>query len=77
MTAAEDTLSRIVDLEMRLTFQEHNIGELSNALADLRIEHGRLVMVLQRALDELRQRHGDFAAELAGDASAEPPPPHY
>ena len=68
---------RIVDLETRLAFQEHALGELSDALADLRMENARLVLTVQRALDELRQLRAGLASDLTGDPASEPPPPHY
>lgn len=68
---------RLVDIETRLAFQEHSLGELSDALADLRSENARLVLMLQRALDELRQVRAGLASDLTGDPGLEPPPPHY
>lgn len=68
---------RIVDLETRLAFQEHTISELSDALADLRMENARLVLLVHRALDELRQLRAGMASDLTGDPASEPPPPHY
>jgi SlyX protein len=68
---------RLVDLETRLAFQEHTISELSDALADVRMENARLVLLVQRALDELRQLRAGLASDITGDPAAEPPPPHY
>ncbi|MGY3264756.1 MULTISPECIES: SlyX family protein [unclassified Lysobacter] len=68
---------RLVELETRLAFQEHSLGELSDALADLRSENARLVLMLQRALDELRQVRAGLSSDLTGDPGLEPPPPHY
>jgi SlyX protein len=68
---------RLVELETRLAFQEHSLGELSDALADLRSENARLVLMLHRALDELRQIRAGLSTDLAGDPGLEPPPPHY
>jgi SlyX protein len=69
--------ARIVELETRLAFQEHNIAELSDALAEVRMENARLVLLVQRALDELRQLRTGLASDLTGDPAIEPPPPHY
>ncbi len=69
--------ARIVDLETRVAFQEHALGELSDALADLRMENTRLMLAVQRALDELRQLRSGLATDLTGDPASEPPPPHY
>lgn len=68
---------RLVELETRLAFQEHSVAELSDALADLRSENARLVLMLHRALDELRQIRAGLATDLTGDPADEPPPPHY
>lgn len=72
-----DTDARIVDLETRVAFQEHTLGELSDALADLRMENARLLLTVQRALDELRQLRAGLSTDLTGDPAIEPPPPHY
>jgi SlyX protein len=69
--------ARIVDLETRIAFQEHTLSEMSDALADLRQENARLVLLVRRALDELRQLRAGMASDLTGEASDEPPPPHY
>jgi len=69
---------RLVDLETRLSFQEHTIGELSDALAAARDEEARNGLLLHRALEELKQLRGALSANpLSADPSAEPPPPHY
>lgn len=63
----------MVELETRLAFQEQAMAELSDALADARLELSRNDVLLRRALDELRaDRPG-----LTGDPADEPPPPHY
>lgn len=69
--------SRFVDLETRVAFQEHALDELSGALSDLRLENARLLLLVQRALDELRQLRSGMASDLTGDPADEPPPPHY
>ena len=68
---------RLMELEVRLSFQEHAIGELSDALASARDEGTRNSLLLHRALEDLKQLRGAFASDLAGDAASEPPPPHY
>jgi len=65
--------SRVVELETRLAFQEQAMAELSDALAALREESARNAVLLQRALEELKQARGGFYA----DPADEPPPPHY
>ncbi len=64
---------RLTELETRLAFQEHALGELSDALAASRVETARNAELLRRALDDLKQSRGDFFA----DPGSEPPPPHY
>lgn len=64
---------RIVELETRLAFQEQALAELSDALAEARIEGGRLAERMRQALDDLKQARGEAFA----DPVAEPPPPHY
>ena len=69
---------RLVDLETRLAFQEHALGELSDALAAARDEEARTALLLHRALEELRQlRMAMSSGPVTADASQEPPPPHY
>ena len=69
---------RLVDLEMRLAFQEQALLELSDALAAARSEEAGNALRLHRALEELRQLRSAMAASpVTGDAASEPPPPHY
>lgn len=68
---------RLVELEMRLSFQEHAMGELSDALAAARDEGARNALLLHRALEDLRQLRGALSSDLTGDPASEPPPPHY
>lgn len=68
---------RLVELETRLSFQEHALGELSDALAAARGESTQNALLLHRALEDLRQLRGALAADLTGDPGHEPPPPHY
>jgi SlyX protein len=73
-----DLEQRIVDLEVRIAFQEHALQELSDALAAARSEEARNSLMLHRALEELRQFRSAMAASpLTVDAASEPPPPHY
>jgi SlyX protein len=64
---------RLVELETRLAFQEHAMGELSDALAETRLECTRLAERLRHALEDLKLSRGDLVA----DPASEPPPPHY
>ncbi|GAB2616461.1 SlyX family protein [Novilysobacter erysipheiresistens] len=69
---------RLVELETRVSFQEHALGELSDALAAARDEEARNALLLHRALEELKQLRGALSANpMSADPAAEPPPPHY
>lgn len=76
-TPADTLEQRLVELETRLAFQEHTIGELSDALAAARDEGTRNALLLHRALEDLRQLRGALSSDLSGDPAHEPPPPHY
>jgi len=65
--------ARVNELEARVAFQELAVAELSDALAQARIENERTHRLLERTLDELRR----FRAEPLADPGIEPPPPHY
>jgi SlyX protein len=70
--------ARLADLETRLAFQEHALGELSDALAAAREEEGGNALVLHRVLEELRQMRVSLCAHApSADPAQEPPPPHY
>jgi SlyX protein len=73
MSTAGGLEQRLVELETRLAFQEHAMGELSDALADTRLEAARLADMLRQALQDLKLARGDLMA----DPASEPPPPHY
>lgn len=69
---------RLADLETRVAFQEQALLELSDALAAARSEEARTALLLHRALEELKAiRTTLSSAPVTGDASLEPPPPHY
>ena len=73
-----DLEQRMIDLEMRIAFQEQALQELSDALAAARDGEARNALLLHRALEELRQLRSAMAASpITGDAASEPPPPHY
>ncbi|MGV8940061.1 MAG: SlyX family protein [Lysobacter sp.] len=80
MNHLSDTIieQRLIDLETRLAFQEHHIGELSDAIAAARDEEARNALLLHRALQELRQLRLSLSSNpLSADPASEPPPPHY
>ena len=64
---------RLIELETRLAFQEHALGELSEALAEARAEGSRTAEMLRSMLTDLRK----VRTELYADPADEPPPPHY
>ena len=68
---------RLIELETRLSFQEHALSEVSDALAAARAESTHNALLLHRALEDLGQLRGALAADLTGDPGNEPPPPHY
>ena len=70
---ATDVQQRLAELETRLAFQEHTLTELSDALAETRLESARNAQTLVRVMDELKQ----LRTLLYADAGSEPPPPHY
>ena len=65
--------ARLVELEMRVSFQEHALAEMSEALADARMQGSRNADMLRHLLDDL----GKVRTTLYADAADEPPPPHY
>lgn len=77
MSDGQALTQRLVDLETRLAFQEHALGEMSDALAAARDEGARNALMLHRVLEDLRHLRGALASDLAGDPAQEPPPPHY
>lgn len=83
MTAIDPTSSqareqaleaRVVELETRLSFQEHALGELSDALAEARMEGARNANVLRALMEDLGKMRN---ALNSTDPASEPPPPHY
>lgn len=64
---------RLTELETRLAFQEQAMQELSEALAEARIEGQKNRELLSRVLEDLKQ----LRRALMADPSLEPPPPHY
>ena len=64
---------RLVELETRLAFHEQALAEMSEALAEARLERARSDALLQAVLADLRGLRG----ALYADPGSEPPPPHY
>jgi SlyX protein len=74
-SAREQALeARVTELEMRLSFQEHSLGELSDALAEARMEGSRNNALLRVLLEDLGKMRN---ALNSSDPASEPPPPHY
>ncbi|RRU03960.1 SlyX family protein [Stenotrophomonas sp. 278] len=65
--------ARLIELEMRVSFQEQALAELSEALADARIEGNRNAELTKLLLEDL----GKVRNALYSDPGEEPPPPHY
>lgn len=73
-----DFNQRLIELETRVAFQEHSLGELSDALVAARAEETRNTLLLHRALEELRQLRTSLSSDPHSSYPAnEPPPPHY
>lgn len=64
---------RLIELETRLTFQEQAMSELSEALAEARLENMRNADLMRNLLADLRK----VRTTLYADPADEPPPPHY
>jgi len=65
--------ARLVELEMRLSFQEQALAELSEALADARMTGARNAELIRHLLEDL----GRVRNALNTESADEPPPPHY
>jgi len=66
--------ARLVELEMRVSFQEHALAELSDALAAASMQGSRNADVLRVLLEDLGKVRN---ALNSSDPASEPPPPHY
>ena len=66
-------LERLIDLETRIAFIERTLIEMSDALADARMDSTRDRARLERALADL----GELRGMIPGDTQEELPPPHY
>ena len=64
---------RVVELEMRLAFQEQLLSELNDALTQMRLEAVSNAELLKRVLEDLKLTRGDGP----GAPALAPPPPHY
>jgi SlyX protein len=66
-------LERLIDLETRIAFIERTLIEMSDALADARMDSARDRLRLERVLADM----GELRGMIPGDMQEEPPPPHY
>ena len=64
---------KITDLEIRLTHQEAAIDEMNGVL----LKQHQLIELLRGELALLQRQLRDIGSSNVGDASQEPPPPHY
>lgn len=64
---------RIAELETRVAFQEHTLGELNDTVYAQQRKIDELELALKDALSRLRQVSGDGA----GSDDATEKPPHY
>ena len=64
---------RLIELETRLSFQERALIELSDALAQSRLDAYQQSEMLKSVVEELKT----VRTSLYADAGSEPPPPHY
>lgn len=61
---------RLIELEMKLAFQERQLGQLQETL----LAQQKLVERLNTLVEMLRRR---VLSGPSDDAGSEPPPPHY
>ena len=65
--------ARLVELEMRLAFQDQTIATLNEAVVEQSRALDELGRRLQHALDDLAR----MRTLQSADPAEEPPPPHY
>lgn len=70
---SDEFAARIAELETRVAFQDQALAELSDALAEARMEVAGNTEMLVRVMAELKQ----LRTLLYADPGSEPPPPHY
>ncbi len=66
---------RVVELEMRLSFQEDTLGKLNQVVSD----QDQLIMRLQEHLRAMSEKMSDmeYSLEQGGAKSGNEKPPHY
>ncbi len=68
----ENAVQRIEELETKITFQDHSIEELNQALIQQQNDINKLTRIVENVISQV-ERIGDGNA----NTGAEPPPPHY
>lgn len=66
--------ARLIEIETRLAFQEHTLGELSDLVHHQRQELDALRSALMQATADLDALRTGLSSS---GAASEPPPPHY
>jgi SlyX protein len=64
---------KIDDLEMKMTFQDHTIEELNDALTDQQKQLDKIHQQMQFLLGKMQ----GLTSSLMASESEETPPPHY
>jgi SlyX protein len=73
MSANDDVVRRLDEMEVKLTFIDDTVQALATADANLSLR----IAALERALRELRGELAAMRVAQADDPHDEPPPPHY
>lgn len=74
MTLSIDMLEKkLIDVESKLAFQEHTIQELNDVIT---LQQNEL-MLFKQHIKRLSDQLENLPSSGVGDASQEPPPPHY
>jgi SlyX protein len=73
MQSSIEIENRLAELELRSSFQEQALIEMSDALAQVRMESAQHALMLKQALGDMRT----MRSMLNDDPGIEPPPPHY
>lgn len=64
---------RLVELEMRLSFQEDTLQKLNEVIT----QQARVIQKLERETASMQAQLKNIAPSLIADADQETPPPHY
>ena len=69
----DSIIERLNELETRLAFQDHTVGELNDVVTAQALRMAQL----ERELTLLKEQMKIMAPSLTAPASEETPPPHY